>query len=83
VLQSNTIADFVFNLFSPQGFSSLINLLVIIIELLYVLFALIVVRQVNLLNKSFKTDVGFVFVLFSFLHLLFAIGLVLISILTR
>ena len=80
--QSNTIANFLINLFTLRGFSTLLNVLVIVIEILYVIFALIVIRQVQLLNSSFKTEARFVFVLFSFLHLLFAVGLVLISITT-
>jgi hypothetical protein len=82
VFQSNALANFIVNLFTQKGFSSLINVLVIIIEILYVIFTLIVVRQVNLLNRSFKTDAGGIFIIFSYLHLLFAIGLVLISLLT-
>lgn len=82
MLQNNALSGFIINLFSAQGFASLLNFLILIIEVLYVIFAVIVVRQVNLLNKSFKTDAGAIFMLFSYVHLIIAIGLVLISLLS-
>ncbi len=79
---SDTAADLIVSLFSPEGFSSLINILIVGIIVIYGIFSILVVRQVNLLNSSFKTDAAWFFTILSFVHLFLAGALVVISILT-
>lgn len=74
---SNAIVD----MFTKNAFSAAINLLVIFIELIYVLYALIIVRQVALLNRTLNTGAAPLFGLVSLIHLLMSIGIVVISIL--
>ena len=74
---SSALAD----MFSQNAFAALINLLVIFIELIYVLYAFIIVRQVALLNRTLNTGAAPLFGLISFIHLLMSIGIVVISIL--
>lgn len=74
--------NFVVNLFTPAGFVQIIQFLIVILEILYGLFAFIVVRQVRLMNSSFKTSYASVFTFLAFVHFFLAIGLVAISILS-
>ena len=78
---NNSISEYIANLFTPAGFGGFVNLLVIFMEVIYLVFAAIIVRQVHLLNKSFKTDVGIVFSLFAYLHFFMSLGLVIVSLL--
>lgn len=51
----------------------------IIAFFLYFLFALIVMRQVFMMTTTFKTDAELVLKIFSFLHLFFAIAVLIAS----
>ncbi|EKD99582.1 MAG: hypothetical protein ACD_22C00230G0006 [uncultured bacterium] len=80
---SDPISNFIANLFTPAGFTDLLRFVVIIIEALYVIFSILVVRQVNLLNKSFKTESAGLFSMLSYVHLFLSFLLLLISISIR
>ena len=54
------------------GFFHLLGILLIVIEVIYIFYAFIIVRQVSLLNKSFMTEFSFVFTFLSYVHLLFS-----------
>jgi hypothetical protein len=47
--------------------------------LVYVIFALLVVRQINLLNSILGTELSTAFKIFSYLHLILAIGALVFS----
>lgn len=64
------------------GFFQLLGVLLVIIEVIYVFYSLIIVRQVNLLNKSFMTEFSAVFTIVSYAHLLLAFVVILISFVT-
>ncbi len=61
------------------GFFQLLGILLIIIEIIYIFYAFIIARQVNLLNKSFMTEFSFAFTFLSYVHLLLTFVVVLIS----
>lgn len=52
-----------------------------VVLLLYVIFALLVIRQINLLNSILGTGLSSAFRLFSYLHLLLALGALIFSLL--
>ncbi len=75
------ISDFVIQLFTPAGFIQLMQFLTVFLEIVYIIFAFIVVRQVRLMNKSFQTGAAGLFTLIAFTHFFVAVGLVAISLL--
>jgi hypothetical protein len=76
------VDELIISLFTPGGFSNLLHFLVLILQILYLIFSLLVVRQVKVLNASFRTSAAYLFTLFSYLHLFFAFALVVLSLLT-
>ena len=74
-------SDFIINLISPQGLSSTIQFLVVVLEFVYLVFAFIVIFQVNLMNKTFTTSAAFFFSLLAFIHFFAALGLFILSLL--
>lgn len=62
-----------------QGFILIIKILVLVLEVLYVVFAFILTRQIKLMNSSFTTEAAAFFKTFGFLHFVAAIILVAIS----
>jgi hypothetical protein len=71
--------DFIINIFTPLGFSSLLRIFLLILQVLYVIFSVLVVRQVALLNTSFKTGMSPVFTFIAYAHLILSGLLVLVS----
>lgn len=69
------------DLFLPGGFFVLLSYLVFVLELLYLVFAFIIVRQVTLMNNSLKTTFGSVFLFLAYVHFFATLGLALISLL--
>lgn len=67
------------NLFTLDGFVQLIKYLVVAGELIYLVFAFLITRQVSLMNKSFHTGVAELFSLIALVHMLATIMLILIS----
>ncbi len=68
------------NLFTLDGFIQLIKYLILIGEIIYLLFAFLVTRQVSLMNKSFHTAAAGLFSLVALIHMLATIMMILISI---
>lgn len=68
------------NLFTLDGFTQLIKYLILFGELIYLVFAFLVTRQVSLMNKSFHTGVAGLFSLVALIHMLATIMMILISI---
>ncbi len=62
-----------------QSFVTLIKILVLVLEILYVVFAFILSKQVKLMNNSFTTDLAVLFQTIALLHLLAAIILLALS----
>lgn len=75
------ISNFIVGLFQPGGFANLLSLLIFILELLYLVFAFIIVRQVSLMNNSLKTNYALVFTFLAFVHFFAILGLVGLSVL--
>jgi hypothetical protein len=67
------------HLFSPTGFVGIIQFLIVILELAYVMFSFIQVRQVKLMNTSFKTSASSVFTLVAAVNFLASVFLVVLS----
>lgn len=69
-------------IFSEIGSSALIGgkVLIVVFMVLYLVFAVIVVRQVNLMTKTLQIGLESTLKVFAFLHLFFALGVLFISI---
>lgn len=67
--------DIISDLFTTEGFLSVIKVIILIVEFFYCIFAFIVVRQISLMNKTFSTILGFLFSLLSYMHFFAAVGL--------
>ncbi|OGC68194.1 hypothetical protein A2415_02760 [candidate division WWE3 bacterium RIFOXYC1_FULL_39_7] len=77
-----TITDAILNLFSPQGFSSFMQMMILGIQVIYVLFAFMLTRQVKIMNRSFTTHLSGFFMFVANIHFLIAIAVVLVALLT-
>lgn len=74
------MADLIANLFTLGGFVQLIEYLIILGELVYVIFAFLVTREVSLMNASFKTSAASLFTLVAYAHFIASLVILLISI---
>ena len=75
MLTTNTIAQ----LITPTGFVGIIGFLIVILELAYVIFSFIQMRQVKLMNTSFKTSATPLFTLAAMVNFLASVFLVVLS----
>lgn len=75
------IDTFVANLFSYNGLLDLVKVATLVLEIFYLGFAFIVVRQIGLMNRSLKTKYGFYFKLVAYLHFFAVAGLVVLTVL--
>ncbi|OGC53742.1 hypothetical protein A3B64_01965 [candidate division WWE3 bacterium RIFCSPLOWO2_01_FULL_37_24] len=66
-------------LFTLGGFVKLIEVLIVIIQIIYTVFAFLITRQVKLMNHSFHTDTSVVFGTIAWIHFLFAAGFTILS----
>lgn len=73
------IGNYIAYIFTPAGFVDFIGLLIAILISLYCIFAVIVVKQVALLNRSFKTHLALFFTMLAYIHFFLALSLVLLS----
>lgn len=78
---AEAISNFIINIFQPGGFAGLLGILIFILELLYAAFALIIVRQVALMNNSLKTNYSAIFSFAAFVHFFAILGLIGLSLL--
>lgn len=69
------------NLDTLTPFMNLLEILTIVLEVMYTIFAFIIVRQVNVLRKSFLTDGDGAFLFFSRIHFFVSLALVFLSVL--
>lgn len=60
-------------------FLSLIKFGILLILVFYAIFALIIVRQVDLMGKTFITNISPILKAFSIMHAGFAIGLIILA----
>ena len=60
-------------------FTNIINISILCLELLYAIFAFIIIRQVKLMNNSFHTPIASFFTAASFLHFFASLILILVS----
>lgn len=70
-----TGVNFIENLFTPAGFYSLIGIAVKALLVVYVVFAFIVIRQLHLMNNSFKTPFALPLTFVSWVHFFISLGL--------
>lgn len=75
-----SITNTIVNIFTPKGFEGLMEFLVVMLQIVYILFAFIVTRQVSLMNKSFHTPIAGGLKLLASLHFFASVGIVIISI---
>lgn len=61
--------------------SSVLSVLVIFLQLVYVVYAFMVTRQVKLMNRSFETPVAPLFTSLAFIHFMAALLIVTLTIL--
>jgi len=73
--------DVILNLFTYKDLLGGIKIASLLIEGLYFVFALIIVRQIGLMNRSFKTNYGFFFKLVAYLHFFATAGLIVLTVL--
>lgn len=66
--------------FNSQEFLGLLKVGLVIVQVIYVFFAFVVVRQVVLMNRTFKTGAGFIFSIISWVHFFATILLILLTI---
>jgi len=71
--------DVIGNLLSPAGILTLAKVIVLIIELIYLVFSFIVIRQVSLMNRGFTTYLSLFFTFLAFAHFFAAVFLVILS----
>ena len=76
---ATVISDFIIRIFAPGGIFILLGILLFILEILYAIFALIIIKQVTLMNATITTRFASLFTLAAFIHFFFAAGLVLFS----
>jgi len=74
------ITNIVLNIFSIKGFVGLMEFMIILMEIIYVLYAFILTRQIRLMNKSFNTPTQPLFSFLAHIHFLASIILVIFSI---
>ena len=77
---TNSIAEKLIFLFSPEGFGSIISFLLLVLEGLYLIFAFLLIRQVAIKNKSVKTQYAFLFTVLTWVHFFTAIVVFLTSV---
>ncbi|KKS16984.1 MAG: hypothetical protein UU77_C0006G0002 [candidate division WWE3 bacterium GW2011_GWC1_41_7] len=71
-----------FTFFTPEAFTWVVTLFLLFLIVIYTVFTLIMVRQVHLLNRNFKTGLAFIFTMISYIHLFLALILVVVSLVT-
>ncbi len=69
------------NLDTLLPFMDTLEILTIVLEIMYTIFAFIIVRQVNVLRRSFLTSGDGVFTFFSKIHFFASLALVFLSVL--
>lgn len=62
-----------------SNFLFALKALILVVEGIYGVFAFIVVRQVFLMNKTFKTAYGGFFILLAYAHFLAVVGVFILS----
>jgi len=67
---------------SLQGIEFIMQLFVSLIMFFYLVFAFLVVRQVKMLNKSFRTDASFLLMSFAYGHFFATLLLLLFTVAT-
>ena len=72
-------SNIISNLLSPAGILTLAKVAIIIIELIYLVFSFIVIRQVSLMNKGFTTYLSVFFTFLAFAHFFAVVFLVILS----
>jgi len=73
-------------LFSIRGFMSIIEILVVIVMVLYIIFAFILHRQIKMMNKSFSTPQAPLLSMAGIFHLMLSLvvaALALLSVMAR
>ncbi|HLD51525.1 hypothetical protein A3K34_04395 [candidate division WWE3 bacterium RIFOXYC1_FULL_40_10] len=68
-----TLIDVITNIATPGGFVTFIELIIVLVMGLYVLYSFIVLRQVDLMNKSLMTPEGSLFKLLGWFHFVSAL----------
>lgn len=64
-----------------EVFNLVLGILVLALELVYFVYALLLVRQVHLMNRTFTTVLAGTLNLFAYLHFFASIGLVILTLL--
>jgi hypothetical protein len=77
-LQMRTGDDLIFQLTNAPLFTGFVKFLFIIGALLYVAFSFVVVRQITLMRQTIITSLSPLLQILGYVHLLFAIGVVLL-----
>lgn len=65
--------------FTSDTFLSFLKLIILLILIFYAIFALLIVRQVDLMSKTLITKVSPIVLALSIIHAGFAIGLILLA----
>lgn len=77
-LQLRPTDDILLNLTMSPIFTGFVKILFIIAALLYVAFSFVVVRQITLMRQTVITSLSPLLQVLGYLHMLFAIGVVLL-----
>lgn len=77
-LQLRTGDDLIFQLTNTALFTGFVKTLFIIGAILYVIFSFVVVRQITLMRQTVLTSLSGTLQLIGYLHMVFAIGVVIL-----
>lgn len=75
VVTPNLITSFI----QSAYFLATIKIAILLILIFYAIFALIIIRQVDLMTKTFVTSISPLFRTFALIHAIFAIALVVLA----
>jgi hypothetical protein len=67
------------NLITADDFLIAVKLVLLVVEIVFGIFAFVVVRQASLMNKTFQTDVGPFFTLVAYVQFFAVVALFILS----
>lgn len=78
-MPAETAGGVITTFITSSYFLSIIKAGILLILIFYAIFAVIIIRQVDLMGKTFVTDISPVLKAFSIIHAGFAIGLIFLA----
>lgn len=63
-----------------QGYTYFIQILILVLQVIYVLFAFMLTRQIKLMNRNFQTSLAPTFTFLALVHFLASLGILALSV---